>query len=370
MNIRTVLSAAVLCTFLAPGLSHTQAPRDSQGSIFTTQTTVVLVPALVRDKSGAVAYTLKPEDFRLTDDGFVQKLELDADSGSVPLALVVVLEVGGAGARQFQNYDTLAPPLAPMLSSIVGNVRHRIAVVTFDSSPTLLQPFTSDIDEAAGALRSLRLGCTRQEYYENCTGPHPVHDVPLGDNGAAILDSLAFAVNLLRAEPPAYRRAILLVSETLDRGSQTTIEQAVRAVTESNTTIYTIAFSTAKSEASHYAARQLPTQPNSRTTSWNGLLISKTIIPIRPTAAWAKIQNPTPTRPPANGRSSMTASDSSCLRLRSRRWPPSPPRTAFRRMCLPQSRASRVASISSLQMTRPWSAIWQSSAIACPTATC
>jgi VWFA-related protein len=294
MSIRALMSAAALCALIAPGLCHAQTPVGSQGSIFTTQTTVVLVPALVRDKSGAVVYTLKPDDFRLTDDGVVQKLELDADSGGEPLALVVVLEVGGAGARQFQNYDTPAPPLAPMLSSIVGNVRHRVAVVTFDSQPNLLQPFTPDIDEAADALRSLQPGCTRQEHYENCSGPHPVHDVPLGDNGAAILDSLAFAVNLLRAEPPAYRRAILLISETLDRGSTTTIEQAVRAVTESNTTIYSIAFSTAKSEASNYAARQLPTQPSGRPS---GILSLENHHPNPPNGCMGKDPEPYPDAP-------------------------------------------------------------------------
>jgi VWFA-related protein len=273
---------------------HAQAQSYGQGSIFTTQTTVVLVPALVRDKSGAVVYTLKPEDFVLTDDGIPQKLLLDADSGSEPLALVVVLEVGGAGARQFETYDTLAPPLAPMLASLVGGVRHRVAVVTFDSEPNLLQPFTPDVDEAAMALRSLRPGCTRQDHYDNCTGPNPIHDVPLGDNGAAILDSLTFAVNLLRAEPPGYRRAILLIGETLDRGSHTTIEQAVRAVTESNTTIYSIAFSTAKSEASHYAARTLPTQPNGRPS---GILRLENPHPNPPNGCMGKDPDPDPDAP-------------------------------------------------------------------------
>lgn len=80
----------------------------------------------------------------------------------------------------------------------------------------------------------------------------------MGDNGAAILDSVEFGVNMLRTEPAGYRRAILLVSETADRGSETTMEQAVRAVTETNTTIYAIGFSSAKSEAVHYAHHQLP----------------------------------------------------------------------------------------------------------------
>jgi len=78
------------------------------------------------------------------------------------------------------------------------------------------------------------------------------------DNGAAILDSLGFAVDLLRHQPWGYRRAILLVSETLDRGSRLTLEQTVRAVSDTNTTIYSIGFSTAKSEVAHYASRQLP----------------------------------------------------------------------------------------------------------------
>ncbi len=145
-----------------------------------------------------------------------------------------------------------------MLPSIVGNVYHRVAVVTFDSHPALVQEFTSDLDEAEETLRGLSAGCTRHNHYENCTGPNPVHDKPMGDNGAAILDSLEFAVNLLRAEPAGYRRAILLVSETADRGSATTLEQAVRAVTDTNVTIYAIGFSTAKSEAAHYANHQLP----------------------------------------------------------------------------------------------------------------
>jgi hypothetical protein len=69
----------------------------------------------------------------------------------------------------------------------------------------------------------------------------------LGDNGAAILDALGYSVDLLRGQPQKYRRAILMISETLDRGSHLTLEHALRAVTDTNTVIYTIAFSTGKS---------------------------------------------------------------------------------------------------------------------------
>jgi hypothetical protein len=118
--------------------------------------------------------------------------------------------------------------------------------------------------ERAASLGTSRPDCTRQHHLKNCESPNSIHNVPLGDNGAAILDSLEYAVDLLRSQPIVYRRAILLISETLDRGSETTVEEAVHDITGTNTTIYSVGFSTAKSEAAHYAARQLPTQPSGR----------------------------------------------------------------------------------------------------------
>ena len=258
MEERFNLSGMVLLLAACMAVQAQQPAASERGSVFTGQTTNVLVPTLVRDAAGKVAYTLKADDFVLTDDGVRQELTLEEDSGNEPLALVIVIEVGGAGARQFQKAERMVPPLAPMLRSIVGNVAHRVAVITFDSQPNLIQRPTADLDKVEATLRDLSAGCKRHNHSDKCTGPNPVHDEPMGDNGAATLDSLVFAVDILRAEPAGYRRAILLVSETADRGSETTMEHAVRAITDSNTTIYAIGFSTAKSEAAHYARHQLP----------------------------------------------------------------------------------------------------------------
>jgi VWFA-related protein len=238
--------------------AQTTAPETPS---LSARSTLVVVPALVRSKSGSLVYTLTADDFVLTDDGIPQKLALEQDSGGEPLALVVVIEVGGAGAREFNKFASIAPPLAPMLESIIGNVPHKVAVVTFDSKPTLLQEFTADTNDAADAIRTLTPSCTRQHHLMNCASPLAIHDAGLGDNGAAILDTLGFSVDLLRQQPPVYRRAILLISETLDRGSHLKFEEALRAVSDTNTAIYSIGYSTGKSEAAHYAARELPTQP-------------------------------------------------------------------------------------------------------------
>jgi VWFA-related protein len=290
LELRIAIPVIMLLAIATSSAQAQQPTFGVEGSVFSGQTTNVLVPALVQDTTGKIVYTLRADDFLLTDNGVPQKLTLQQESGDEPLALAIVIEVGGAGARQFQKQERLVPPLAPMLRSIVGNVPRHVAVVTFDSSPQVIQDFSSDLDEVETSLRGLAAGCSRHNHYSNCTGPNPIHDKPMGDNGAAILDSLEFAVKMLRAQPPGFRRAILLVSETIDRGSETTLDDAQRAITDTNTTIYAIGFSTAKSEAAHYAHHQLP-------LSQGGWQLAENPRPNPPHGCMGKDPNPEPDDP-------------------------------------------------------------------------
>lgn len=156
------------------------------------------------------------------------------------------------------NSTPAIDPLPHMLETVVGDVPHQIAVVAFDSQPALVQPFSPSIEATIRAITDLTPACSRQHHAENCEAPGSFHDLSSADNGGAILDRLGFAIDLLRDQPIQYRRAILLISETLDRGSHLKLEDAVRELSDTNTAIYSIGFSTGKSEAAHYAYRELP----------------------------------------------------------------------------------------------------------------
>lgn len=229
------LAAAIAFAFVPGALAQAPISPAAQDTVLSTRSTLIVVPALVRNKAGELVFTLTAKDFVLTDDGIEQKLTLEEETGAEPLALVVVVETGGAGARQLDKYHTLGT----MIDSIAGNVKHKVAVVEFDSEPRLFQSFTSNANTIQDAMDGLSPG----------------------DNGAAILDGLAFALDLLSKQPPEYRRAILLLSETVDRGSHTKLEEALHTISDTNTAIYSIGFATGKAEASHYATRELPTQP-------------------------------------------------------------------------------------------------------------
>jgi VWFA-related protein len=216
------------------------APPASATTTISSQSTLVLVPALVRNKNkaGELVFTLTVDDFVLTDDGIPQKLHLEQDTGGEPLALVVDIEGGGAGASELAKYAALAP----MIESVVGNVPHKIAVVGYDSSPVLVQDFTSDTGLAAKAIQALI-------------------DDDSGDDGAATLDSLGFSIDLLRKQPVQYRRALLLISESHDRGSKMKLEEAVRAISDTNTAIYSIGFSSGRADVAHETSKLGSSQP-------------------------------------------------------------------------------------------------------------
>jgi VWFA-related protein len=188
---------------------------------------LVLVPTMIKTSRGEPVFGLTANDFILTDDGIEQKLSLEENTDSQPLALVIVVQTGGAGGRRLDSYRRLGP----LLDSIVGAVPHRVAVVGFDSEPHIEAGFTPDLNNVAEVMANLQPG----------------------NGGAAILDSLGFAVDLLRKQPTSYRRAILSISETLDHGSRGKLEDALRAIDDTNTTIYSLGFSTTKADMQHEA---------------------------------------------------------------------------------------------------------------------
>jgi hypothetical protein len=73
-----------------------------------------------------------------------------------------------------------------------------------------------------------------------------------GDGGAAILDTVSYAVDLLEAQPKEYRRVLLLISEERDHGSKhTKPEQLIRKIGRSDVLVLSVSFSPSKAEFIH-----------------------------------------------------------------------------------------------------------------------
>jgi len=208
--------------FLSPGA---RAQSDS----LRVDSNLVLVTALVKSHDGERVYLLNSKDFSLLDNGIPQTLQVEEETGREPLALAIIVQTGGRAAARLNDYQHIEP----LLEDLIGDVPHTVAVIRFDSTPSLAHGFTESIPDASGAIARLEPG----------------------NGGAAILDAVAFGIGQLKNLPLRYRRAILLISETFDNGSQISLGDAVRVMCDTNTTIYSLAFSSARADAAHRAEK-------------------------------------------------------------------------------------------------------------------
>lgn len=204
------LAAAVYC-------------RAQDKTTFTSQSNLVAVPTLVVDGGGKTVEGLRTADFVIEDDGVTQKVLLEDDPDVRPVSLMIAVQCGRRASREYDRISSLSSMLDPGLSGPDTEA----AVLFFDSKLNLAQDFGSNSDEIESALKNL----------------------PSGDNGAAILDAIAYSARLLTRRPPERQRVLLLISETRDHGSKfTKLDDLVPLIGGNNISVFSLPFSPYKSQ--------------------------------------------------------------------------------------------------------------------------
>ena len=216
--IPTQLKIAVRVGFL---LVVSSLGSGQEQPTFLSQSNVVLVPALVRDKTGNIVYDLKKGDFVVEDDGAPQQVHLDEAAESDPVALVIAIQVGRRADFELPRMHGLSAMLDPVFSQSGS----KVALVAFDSQVHGIENFTGNEDVISHELAGLEPG----------------------DGGAAILDAIDYSVKLLDSVPKNHKRVLLLISETRDHGSQAGVPDVIKAIGNSNAVVFALAFSPSKS---------------------------------------------------------------------------------------------------------------------------
>jgi VWFA-related protein len=228
--------AAVLAQQLPPIEPPQPMPvPQGESANLRVSTTEVLVPTLVEKRGGNILYGLKAGDFVLEDNGVPQQIRVQEEMDTAPVALVVAVEQGGASVLEF---DKLAK-MGPLLDVFLTDPRSQAALVGFDSVPHLLEDYTHNGDQIDADLEHLQPG----------------------DGGAAILDTVNYAVTLLETQPKDFRRVLLLISEERDHGSKhTKPAQLIQKIGESDVLVLSVSFSPALAELSHDVKDSEPDQ--------------------------------------------------------------------------------------------------------------
>jgi VWFA-related protein len=240
-----VAAAAAPAQHLPPAQPPEKMPSEGQGPSIRVTTTEVLVPTLVEKKGGGILYGLKPGDFVLEDNGVPQKIRVQEELDTAPVALVVAVEEGGMSALEFSKLAKLGP----LLDVFLSDPRSRVALVGLDSTQNLIEDFTHEGDRVNEDLAHLEPG----------------------DGGAAILDTVGYSVSLLQDQPKEFRRVLLLISEERDHGSKHNKPvDLIRLIGESDVLVLSVSFSPFTAELAHDAADN----GEYRTTSMMGALVA------------------------------------------------------------------------------------------------
>ena len=232
---RLALATAAVCALNSAAVAQQLPPAEpplpmptpsSDQTTIRSTTNVVLVPTLVEKDHGQVIYGLKAGDFVVEDNGVPQKVHVEEDMDSAPVALVVAVEQGRMSGLEF---DKVAK-LGPLLDLFLGDGKSEAALVGFDSKPQLVRDFTTNEADLTGDLRQFATG----------------------DGGAAILDTVGYAVDLLQTQPKEYRRVLLLMSEERDHGSShIRPEKLVERIGLSDVLVLSLTFSPSRAEFLH-----------------------------------------------------------------------------------------------------------------------
>jgi VWFA-related protein len=210
---RIVLISLLYGCFAAGQSQQATSPPQDIPTIRTT-VDVVQAPVLVFDRDGGYVNGLRPDQFRLFDNGKEQNIQVDVSYQ--PISLVIAIQANGHVQQLMPTVNKIGGLINPLLIGDAGEA----AVIAYDSRIRPLQSFTSDSDKIAKAIKSIN---------------------PYGGSEAnRLIDAVSEGSRMLRTRPRDRRRILLLIGETRDLSSEMRLREALIDLQLSNVVFYAL----------------------------------------------------------------------------------------------------------------------------------
>jgi VWFA-related protein len=233
--------AHVLLLFLtlaiAVPLAAQDAPSsaDQDQSIETLKVRVNVVQLFfnVKDKKGALIPNQKKEDFDILEEGKPQTIKYFTAESNLPLTLGILIDSSGSQMRVLEMEKEVG---GAFLSQILRD-KDEAFVIDFDVNVDLLQDFTNDVHRLKAALEKARVntGGGGGSLPGLGGGPIPTSN----PRGTLLYDAVYLAAHDQLAHEVG-RKAMILLTDGQDQGSQLRIKDAIEAAQKSDSIVYVI----------------------------------------------------------------------------------------------------------------------------------
>jgi Ca-activated chloride channel family protein len=156
---------------------------------------------------------LKQEQFQVFEDKTAQEIRFFSRE-QVPVSVVFTIDTSGSMKAKL---DTVIKASINLVKE--GRAADEMSVIEFKETPELLSEFTEDVHEITDTLQNLT-----------------------GSGRTAMLDALYLAADYAHKEAKNRRRAVVLVTDGLDRNSYYKFEEIIDRLRETDVQIYLIGF--------------------------------------------------------------------------------------------------------------------------------
>lgn len=188
-------------------------PQDQNDKPIVLGTDLVTLDVTVVDQSNKPVMDLKQDNFQVFEDKLPQKIEFFSKE-QVPVSLVFAIDTSGSMRSKL---DTVIKASVNLVKE--SRRDDEMAVVEFKDQPELLTEFTGDTADVIDTLQSL-----------------------VASRQTAMLDALYVGADYANKEGKNRRKAIILVTDGLDKDSYYKFNEVVEHLREVDVQIYLIGF--------------------------------------------------------------------------------------------------------------------------------
>jgi VWFA-related protein len=199
--------------------------RAQEETTFSTDVRVVNVLATVRDRQGRIIRDLAQADFSLSENGRPQAIRYFSRESDLPLTLGLMVDTS---VSQQHVIDAERGASMRFVDQVLRENKDHVFLMQFDMSVRMPQALTSSRRKLEETLAFVDTP-SRQELRNQYGGGTLLYD--------AVVEASKHVMKYQSG-----RKALIVLSDGVDTGSEATLTDAIEAVLRTDTLIYSILF--------------------------------------------------------------------------------------------------------------------------------
>lgn len=208
---------------------------DEPVTTFKTRSDLVQLFFNVKDKKGGLIADLPKDDFQVVENGKPQSIRFFAANSNLPLTLGMMIDSSGSQQNVLDMEKTIG---GEFLDEIL-TAKDQAFVISFDVSVDLLHDFTNNVHALKAALNKAKINTGGAD----CGGIPGMGGGPVPcigkQKGTLLYDAVSLASHDEMGQQ-VDRKAMILLTDGQDYGSQNTIKDAIEAAQKSDTILYVL----------------------------------------------------------------------------------------------------------------------------------